>query len=99
MLRRGAADCYSQSCAICRHLGHIVQFTRMPNKTLPARGFSAEYFPQFFGVRYPHEADDCHRAAAQKSRCGPMDFERLNFALGSSQRCRNALKRTSTTCT
>jgi hypothetical protein len=51
MLRRGAGDCYSQSRAICRHLGHIVQFARMPNERLPACGFSAEYFPQFHGTR------------------------------------------------
>jgi hypothetical protein len=28
---------------------------RMPNETLPARGFSAEYFPQFRGIGQHHE--------------------------------------------
>jgi hypothetical protein len=26
-----------------------VQFARVPNERLPGRGFSAEYFPQFYG--------------------------------------------------
>jgi hypothetical protein len=27
----------------------------MPHERLPARGFSAEYFPQFHGIRQTHE--------------------------------------------
>jgi hypothetical protein len=27
----------------------------MPNETLPARGFSAEYFPQLHGIGSRHE--------------------------------------------
>jgi hypothetical protein len=50
MLRRGAGDCYSQSRAICRDLRHIAQFTRVPKERLPARGVSAEFFPQFRGI-------------------------------------------------
>jgi hypothetical protein len=50
MLRCRAGDCYSQSRVICRHLRHIAQFTRVPNKTLPARGISAEFFPQFHDI-------------------------------------------------
>jgi hypothetical protein len=47
MLRRCAGDYYSQSCVICRHLRQFVQFTRVPNGRLPARGFYAEYFRNF----------------------------------------------------
>jgi hypothetical protein len=55
MLRRGAGDCYSRNSAICRDLGHIVQFTRMPRERLRSCGFSAEFFPQFDGGGRRHE--------------------------------------------
>jgi hypothetical protein len=78
MLRRRAGNIHSQSCAICRHLGHIVQFTRTPNERLPARGFSAEYFPQFDGIRRHHGTVTCLAAAAQKSQCGRMRWAPQN---------------------
>jgi hypothetical protein len=54
-----------------------VQFTRVPNERLPARGISAEFFPQFHGIRCQREPAACHPAAAQKSRCGRMPFRPL----------------------
>jgi hypothetical protein len=56
----------------------------VPNERLPARGFSAEFFPHFHGIRQYREPAACHPAAAKKSGCGPMPFKPL---IATSQFC------------
>jgi hypothetical protein len=102
MLRRCAGDCYSQSRAICLHLGHIVQFARVPHERLPARGVSAEFFPQFHGIVQTTNLLLAIPPPRKNPDAAPCGLSRKTachqFAAGSPQRCRKALKLARMTC-
>jgi hypothetical protein len=75
---------------------------RTPNETLPARGFSAEYFPQFHGIGGTTEMSLAMwppRKNPDAAACaGSRQIRFRQFALGSPQRCRKTLKWASMIC-
>jgi hypothetical protein len=68
----------------------------MPDETLPARGFSAEYFPQFDGTRQHRDSVTCHpppRKNPDAAACVGKPGKRCRqFAFGLPQRCRKPLE-------